>query len=429
MAELQDITIEETKGKVKRNLHLWVILIFSVIVALFIVFQESNKTKKAEEEVPAKVDTEIQVDQNALKQMLNDQENNVQSTAVAPDKEMSGYAIPSVATEGVKTGQDPATPEMTQEQDAQRRKELAEFAQSKLLVIDATNNNNISDLEAQIRATNPQKIAEDAIERSRANDENLEKAIMQQSEKALAADQQPIITQQNPLMPATAVALDRQWAEQQQKQAKVEKVWEDAANANYTIFQGSIIPAVILSKINSDLPGDIIAQTTQDIYDGVKGNHLIIPKGSKIYGVYNNDINTGQGKIMVAFQRIVLPGGRSISLPGMPGMDSIGQSGIAGDVDNHFLRLYGGSALVAAVGAIVDSYSRNNMNVASEDGQTTPGYGQQVTSASGRVLVDISRNILQRNNSIRPTITVNQGEKFNILVKKDIEVSPYKASK
>ncbi|MBF4990983.1 TrbI/VirB10 family protein [Methylophilus sp. QUAN] len=428
MAELKEITIDETKGKVKRNLQYWVIGTFALVAAVFFTIEGSKDPKKEVKEEAPKIDTEVKVDQGPLKEMLKEQENGAEKIADAQNDQSAGYAIPSVATEGVKTGQAPAEPTLTPEQDAQRRKEQAEFSQSKLLAIDATSNTNISDIEAQVRANSPQKFAEDAIQKSREDDANLEKAIMQQSERALAADQ-PIPMQPSPLMPATAVALDRQWADQQQKQVKVEKVLEDGRNAEYTIFQGSIIPAVILSKINSDLPGDIIAQTTQDVYDGVKGNHLIIPKGSKIYGVYNNDINTGQGKIMVAFQRIVLPGGRSISLPGMPGMDSIGQSGIAGDVDNHFLRLYGGSALVAAVGAVVDSYSRNNMNVASEDGQTTPGYGQQVTSASGRVLVDISRNILQRNNSIRPTITVNQGEKFNILVKKDIEVSPYKASK
>lgn len=427
MAELQEITIEETKGKVKRNLHFWVIGVFTVAVVIFFSLQDSHRAKKEQKEENTKIDTEVKVDQGPLKQMLREQENNVQNTSEPPKNPADGYAVPAVATEGVKTGR-PDETFTDQEQDIQQRKEQAEMRQARMLVIDTTSSTTISDIEAQVRATDPQRIANEAIQRSRENDANLEKAIMQQSEKALAAEQSPSLPS-SALMPSTAVALDRQWAEQQQKQTRVEKVLEDGANAEYTIFQGSIIPAVILSKINSDLPGDIIAQTTQDIYDGVKGNHLIIPKGSKIYGVYNNDINTGQGKIMVAFQRIVLPGGRSISLPGMPGMDSLGQSGIAGDVDNHFLRLYGGSALVAAVGAVVDSYSRNSMNVASEDGQTTPGYGSQVTSASGRVLVDISRNILQRNNSIRPTITVNQGEKFNILVKKDIEVSPYRAAK
>lgn len=428
MAELQEITIEETKGKVKRNLQYWVIGIFAASAALFFTIEGMDKPKREVQEEATKIDTQLEVDQGPLKEMLKEQENGAEKIADAQPEQTSGYPIPSVATEGVKTGQAPLEPEITPEQDAQRRKEQAEFSQSKLLAIDATSNASVSDIEAQVRAAAPQRLADDAIKQSLARDAKLENDIMQQSERAIAADQ-PVISPTNPLMPSTAVALDRQWADQQQKQVKVEKVLEDGRNADYTIFQGSIIPAVILSKINSDLPGDIIAQTTQDIYDGVKGNHLIIPKGSKIYGVYNNDINTGQGKIMVAFQRIVLPGGRSISLPGMPGMDSVGQSGIAGDVDNHFLRLYGGSALVAAVGAIVDSYSRNNMNVASEDGQTTPGYGQQVTSASGRVLVDISRNILQRNNSIRPTITVDQGEKFNILVKKDIEVSPYRAAR
>lgn len=415
MSELKEISIDETRGKVQRNLHLWLIGIVAIVVAVFMTVISMKDSQKAEEKKEVKVEHDIETQPDQLQKMLEEQEQSADKylvESIDPDV----YALPAAATEGVKTGQDQTAP--LTEEEIERRKREAMIAQSGILVIDLTQNRGI---ESFIPGASPTGNVEARLAKMSEDDARLQRELAEMLTTG-TGDEQPQPAQ--PLaVPPASVYLDRQWAEQQQVMQKVEKIREDGLNPEYTVFQGSIIPAVLVSKINSDLPGQVIAQTTQDVYDGVKGHHLIIPKGSKIYGVYNNDINTGQGKIMVAFQRIVMPGGRSISLPGLPGMDSVGQSGLSGDVDNHYLKLYGGSALVAALSAIVDHYGRNNTNVAPEG----PSVGTQVTSASGQVLVDMSRNMLQRNNNVRPTITIDQGEKFNILVNRDIEVLPHGA--
>jgi type IV secretion system protein VirB10 len=412
MSELKEINIDETRGKVQRNLHLWLIGILAIVVAVFMTIISMNDKPRVQEEEEIKVENDIETQPEQLKKILDDQEQSADQYLVE-SIDPTVYALPTAATEGVRTG--PEQNGLTEE-EIERRKREAMIAQSGILVIDMTQNRGVENF-LPTDAIPPG--IESQLAKMAESDAALQREIMNEINSGIGAEQAPV---QQPLaVPPASVYLDRQWAEQQQSLPKTEKIREDGLNPEYTIFQGSIIPAVLISKINSDLPGQIIAQTTQDVYDGVRGQHLIIPKGSKIYGVYNNDINAGQGKIMVAFQRIVMPGGRSITLPGLPGMDSIGQSGMSGDVNNHYFQLYGGSALVAAISAIVDHYGKNNTNVAPEG----PSVGSQVTSASGQVLVDVSRNMLQRNNNVRPTITINHGEKFNILVNRDIEVLPH----
>lgn len=417
MSEMQEITIEESRGKVQRNLHFWVIGVFAIIVAIFIMVISLDPPKQSKEDEEVKVDSDVEAKPEQLQRMLTEQEQKADKFVGDQADLTTPYVIPSAATEGVRT--DPNAPQGLSEEEVERRRREALIAQSGILVIDTTN--NFSDEAARAleagAAGNPDAVA-NRIAQLAAQSSQLE-------QNALSGFSNEPPPQPAPLaVPPPSVFLDRQWADQQANVATTtEKIREDGKNPEYTIFQGAIIPTVLITSLTSDLPGEVIAQTTQDVYDGVKGNHLIIPKGSKVYGVYNNDINVGQGRIMLAFQRIVMPGGRSVTLPGLPAMDSVGQTGVVGDVNNHYFRLYGGSALVAAISAVVDAYGKNNTNVSPEG----PSVGTQVTSSSGQVLVDVSRNIMQRNNNIRPTITIKQGEKLNIMVKRDIEVLPYGA--
>ena len=193
----------------------------------------------------------------------------------------------------------------------------------------------------------------------------------------------------------------------------------DSKVSPYTVTQGSVIPAVVVSPINSDLPGQIIARTTQNVYDSIRGRFLLIPSGSLIYGLYNNSVIVGQDRLAVVFNRIVFPDGAGVTLGAMQGADAAGQAGVPGDVDNHFWKMFGSSMLVAGIASIFEpsqSGTTNNYYVSGAGG---------TTSAAGQVLVDVSRSILGRNARIPPTVTVKQGERFNIVVQQDMGLSPY----
>ena len=115
---------------------------------------------------------------------------------------------------------------------------------------------------------------------------------------------------------------------------KVEKVTNP-----FVIKQGSVIPAVLLTGINSDLPGQVSAQVTNDVLDSPFGNSILIPKGSKLIGQYGSGPGFGHSRILMGFNRVIFPDGKSLNLEAMPGTGSDGYSGFKADVDNHWLNL------------------------------------------------------------------------------------------
>jgi len=186
--------------------------------------------------------------------------------------------------------------------------------------------------------------------------------------------------------------------------------------SRFTLHQGKTIPAVLGRELNSDLPGEVTAYTTSDVYDSLGGGFLLIPKGSVMVGRYSSDIKIGQSRVMFAFNRIILPNGQSFDLPAAQGQDVGGAAGAPGEVNNHFLRMFGASFFTAW---LADRVTPTNQSM---------GYGGVTTTVSpaGQVLVDTSRTILDRSKTIQPTITVAKGSRINIEVKKDMEFAgPY----
>jgi type IV secretion system protein VirB10 len=171
--------------------------------------------------------------------------------------------------------------------------------------------------------------------------------------------------------------------------------------------QGKVIPAVLGREINSDLPGRITAYVSSDVYD--PAGQLLVPMGSMLVGQYNSDIHVGQTRVMFGFERLILPNGFSFDLPAAPGSDLAGAAGMAGDVDNHFFKMFGSSLLVA----LLADHTKQPSSV------TNINSGGASTAA-GQVLTDVSRSILERNRVIAPTITVEQGTRINVEVVADM---------
>ena len=213
---------------------------------------------------------------------------------------------------------------------------------------------------------------------------------------------------------------------QEAQQAKMAKSGNPLLTAErqlvpYVVGQGTIIPGTLITEINSDMPGQMTAIVSMDVYDSGRGEKLMIPMGSRLIGVYNNDIRPGQERVMAAFQRLIFPNGSSVNLQGMSLADAQGRSGSEDEVNNHFFRMFAASFMTAGLAALFESKNTPTVSYGYPSGNQTSG----VTSAAGQILVDISRTINERNVRIPPTITIRQGHKFNIIVNKDIALSPY----
>lgn len=182
-----------------------------------------------------------------------------------------------------------------------------------------------------------------------------------------------------------------------------------------TLTQGKVIPAILIRNLNSDLPGEVVATSSVDIYDSLSGRCKLIPKGSSIVGRYSSGIAMGQERLMFAFTRLILPNGLSFNLPAAQGMDVGGQSGVQGDVNNHFFKMFAASFLVAYLAEKAESATSRPVS----SGLAAGSSGAQ--TAAGQVLVDTSRAVLQRYQNISPTITIDAGTRINVQVVRDME--------
>lgn len=183
----------------------------------------------------------------------------------------------------------------------------------------------------------------------------------------------------------------------------------------FTLSEGRVIPAALGRDLNSDLPGEVVAYSTVDVYDSLIGTVPLIPKGSALVGKYGSGLRMGQERLLFAFHRLILPDGRAVDLPHATGMDVSGASGISGDIDNHIFKMFASSFLVAWMAKGVENPETATANA-------TGAAGNGARSAAGQVMVDVSRVVLDRYKAIPPTIVVPAGTRINVQVMQDISL-------
>jgi type IV secretory pathway VirB10-like protein len=189
------------------------------------------------------------------------------------------------------------------------------------------------------------------------------------------------------------------------------------------LLEGTVIPAVLLTAVNSDLPGTLVAQVTEDIWDSVHGRDLLVPKGTRLVGDYNADVRPGQQRVVAAFRRLILPNGSSVDLLGTQATDAQGRSGLQDQVDRHFLEMFGASFIVAGLASLVQRREAQPATVVVVPGNA-PGVSSTLGSAAGSVLVETSRAILGRAQNIPPTLLIRQGHRFSLTVQRTFLLGP-----
>ena len=200
-----------------------------------------------------------------------------------------------------------------------------------------------------------------------------------------------------------------------------------APTSPYEIKTGELIPAVLMSGIDSDLAGNITAIVSQDVYDSVKGKYLLIPKGSKIYGTYDSNILYGQNRLMLIWQRIILPNGYSINLETMQGIDITGQAGVKGKVNNHTLKLLRSIVLSSIFNFVSSGVSISAGKDIGKNGDVsaTATLGKNVADDTSSKLQSAGDMIIERDLNQQPTIKVKAGTRFSIMVNNDMVLVPY----
>ena len=193
--------------------------------------------------------------------------------------------------------------------------------------------------------------------------------------------------------------------------------------SRYLLQAGFVIPATLISGINSSLPGQIMAQVSQHIYDSPVGKWRLIPQGSRLVGTYSSDVEYGQARVLVAWQRIIFPDGKTMDIGAMPGADGLGYAGFHDQVKNHYLRIFG-SALIMS--AIVAGSTYSQRDAGSTFGRQNAG--SIMSQALGQQLGLVTANLIRKNLNISPTLEIRPGYRFNIIVTKDMKFSkPYQS--
>lgn len=191
-----------------------------------------------------------------------------------------------------------------------------------------------------------------------------------------------------------------------------------AAPASPFVLQaGSVIPAALITGIRSDLPGQITAQVTQHIYDSPTGSMLLIPQGTRIIGEYDNGVAFGQRRVLLVWNRLIFPNGRSIVLERQPGADTAGYAGLEDGIDYHWWDLIkaAGLSTLLAIGAELTMDDDDRLI-------------QAIRSGSQDTINDAGQEIIQRQLQVAPTLTIRPGFPVRVIVTRDLVLEPYGAA-
>jgi len=194
----------------------------------------------------------------------------------------------------------------------------------------------------------------------------------------------------------------------------------NAANGKtYILFEGTVLEAVLLNRLNGELIGPVECLVASDIYSHDR-QHLLIPSGTKVLGEAKRVDTFGQTRLAVAFHRLIMPDGYSVSLDQFKGMNQIGDTGLRDKVNNHYFKIFGASLAVGAIGGIAEAGS---------GGVLTQSGTQGIQQGVGQSLGQTSQRILDKFLNILPTVTIREGHRVKIYLSGDLVLPDYASHK
>jgi type IV secretory pathway VirB10-like protein len=188
----------------------------------------------------------------------------------------------------------------------------------------------------------------------------------------------------------------------------------------YVVQAGTVVPGALITGIRSDLPGQITAQVTENVFDSPTGRLLLVPQGARLIGVYDSQVAFGQSRVLLVWTRLIMPNGRSIVLERQPGADAAGYAGLEDEVDNHWGELLKAAALstLLAVGTELGAGSDTNSN--------DSAIIQALRHGAGDSLNQTGQQVVRRSLNIQPTLTIRPGFPVRVIVNRDLVLEPYR---
>jgi len=184
----------------------------------------------------------------------------------------------------------------------------------------------------------------------------------------------------------------------------------------YVLQAGAVIPASLITGLRSDLPGQITAQVTEDVYDSPTGKILLIPQGARLVGEYDAQIAFGQSRALLVWNRLIMPNGKSIVLERQPGADTEGYAGLEDEVDNHWGMLFKAAILSTLLSVGSEAGTSNSEN----------NLAQAIRQGASQSFSQVGEQVVGRSLNIQPTITIRPGFPLRVLVTHDLVLEPYK---
>lgn len=188
----------------------------------------------------------------------------------------------------------------------------------------------------------------------------------------------------------------------------------------YEVKAGTVIPSVMLGGVNSDLPGQIMAQIAQNVYDTATGNYLLIPQGTKLVGQYDHQVVSGQKRVLVIWNRLIYPDASSVTLAGMPGADQSGYAGFKDKTNTHFWPTFRNALMLSAITAGVQLSQPRT-----QSGDFSYSSQQMAAGALGQQMAQLGMATVGRGLNQAPTLTIRPGYGFNVMINKDIILPPW----
>jgi len=187
----------------------------------------------------------------------------------------------------------------------------------------------------------------------------------------------------------------------------------EAPVSPYVLQAGSVIAAALITGIRSDLPGQISAQVTQNLYDSPTGRILLIPQGSKLVGEYDSQISFGQNRVLLAWDRLILPDGRSLALDRLPGADASGFAGLQDATNYHWGGIAKAALLSTALGIGAEVGSNGNDDLA-----------RAIRQGTSDTVNQAGQQIVRRQLNVQPTLTIRPGYPLRVIVTRDLVIAP-----
>lgn len=183
----------------------------------------------------------------------------------------------------------------------------------------------------------------------------------------------------------------------------------------YLLLTGSVVPAALITGIRSDIPGQVLAQVTQDVRDSLTGEYLLIPKGSRLIGQYDNAISFGQSRLLLTWSRLVLPNGKSLILDKLSAADARGFAGLQDKTDYHWASIVNAAAVSTLLA----------MGAEAGDPQSDSALIQAVRNGAADSVNRTGQQIVERQLNIQPTLTIRPGLPVRVILSRDLVLEPY----